>query len=287
MNLRLLLIIPFASFITACAGVSLSPSADSVSQVDPQMTTGSTVAVVTVDPEDLQFGDGASTPVISKAQKFVIPVPAFEDGGEPLVYPADSSQAGNPILDYEGKPIGERGLVFFNQADQTVQAVAGDGEGVIIINEVTTDQADALHRHILTLNPDPAQLTLEQLRQALTFAQEDLDLGDMYNSNRSFIEENMSSIDTWAMANNDPQSDPLYGFKKRDDRDIGQAVYIPGRFEFAGPAATPQLFENGGVIVQQQEEFRGVQPDVFLRTYSFSDGQPIAEASDLATQQPF
>jgi hypothetical protein len=152
---------------------------------------------------------------------------------------------------------------------------------------VTVDQADALHQHILSLNPDPAQLTLEQLKQVIAYAQEELDLGDMYNSDRKFITENMSPIDTWAAANSNAQSDSLYGLKKRDDRDISQAVYIPGRFEFAGPAATPQRFENGGVIVQQQEDFRGVQPDVFLRTYSLSDGQPITEVSDLATQQPF
>jgi hypothetical protein len=150
-----------------------------------------------------------------------------------MVYPADSGRVGTPILDYEGKPIGERGLVFFNQADQTVQAVAGDGEGVIIINKVTADQANALHRHILTLNSDPAQMTLEQLKQAIAYAQQDLDLGDMYNSDRKFITENMSPIDAWAAANSNAQSDSLYGLKKRDDRDIRQAVYIPGRFEFA------------------------------------------------------
>jgi hypothetical protein len=63
--------------------------------------------VVTVAPEDLQFGDWASTPVISKAQKFVIPIAALKDGGEPLVYPADSSQAGWERVILPPKKIGQ------------------------------------------------------------------------------------------------------------------------------------------------------------------------------------
>jgi hypothetical protein len=73
-----------------------------------------------------------------------------------------------------------------------------------------------------------------------------------------------------------------YGLKKRDDRDVCHAVYVPGRFVFEGPAASPQIFENGGVIVEQGGKFRGVQPDIFLRTYRLQDGRQIASlTSDL------
>jgi hypothetical protein len=58
------------------------------------------------------MGPGKSTPVISQAQKFIIPVAAF--GGDALVYPESYPQAGQPVLDYQEKPIGERGLVFYN-----------------------------------------------------------------------------------------------------------------------------------------------------------------------------
>lgn len=282
---HLWVIIPLMAFMTACTGVDSPPAATDL-PADTQ-TADETSTTPLVSAADLQFGDDTSTPVISTAQKFILPIPELMDGGEPLVYPPDDNRAGEPILDYKGEPIGDRGLVFFNQADQTVQAVAGDGNGVIIINEVTAEQADALHDYVLTLNPNPAELTLEQLKQAIAYAQDELDLGDMYNSDRTFIAENMSAIDTWAASFPEAPVDAAYGFKKRDDRDISQAVYIPGSFQFQGPAATAQVFEDGGVIVQQEESIRGVQPDIFIRTYSFSDGQPITAVSDLATQTPF
>jgi hypothetical protein len=194
----------------------------------------------------------------------------------------------NPLWDYQGEPIGNLGLVFFNQPDQTVQAVVGDGSGVIIINEVTVDQADALHQYIMSLTPDPAALTLEPLKQVLAYAQVELGLGDMYNSEHIYVKENMSTIDIWKAEIADATVDLAYGFKKRDDRDISHAIYIPGHFQFQRDSlTTPQLFEAGGVIVLQAGGVRGVQPDIFIRTYSFSDGQPITEVSQLATQTPF
>ena len=283
---RFWLLIPLIAAMTACTGAMESPPAATDLSTDNSTAVETTTAPL-VSAVDLQFGADTSTPVISAAQKFILPIPVLADGGEPLVYPAEDNQAGGPIVDYKGEPIGDRGLVFFNQADQTVQAVPGDGNGVIIINEVTLDQANALHEYILSLNPDPATLTLAQLKQAITYAQDDLNLGDMYNSDRTFIAENMSAIDTWDATTSDVPVDPVYGFKKRDDRDISQAIYIPGSFQFQGPAATPQVFESGGVIVQQADSVRGVQSDVFIRTYRFSDGQPITDASDLATQTPF
>lgn len=282
---HLWVIIPLMAVMTACAGVNDSPPATSDRPADTETADSTTIPLVTAT--DLQFGDETSTPVISTAQKFILPIPELAEGGEPLVYPPDDNRAGEPIVDYQGEPIGDRGLVFFNQADQTVQAVAGDGNGVIIINEVTAAQANALHQYIVSLNPTPATLTLEQLKQTIAYAQEDLSLGDMYNSDRTFIATSMSAIDSWETATPDAAVDPAYGFKKRDDRDISQAIYIPGSFQFQGPAATPQVFEDGGVIVQQEESVRGVQPDIFIRTYSFSDGQPITQVSDLATQTPF
>jgi hypothetical protein len=243
---------------------------------------GSTTQVL-VTSADLKFGDGDSTAVISNAQKFILPVGNWGDQGEPLVYPAGHSQAGEAIVDYKGSPIGDRGLVFFNYADQSVQAVAGDGNGVIIINEVTADQAIALYQKVATCSDDPAQLSLDQLKQVLAFAQDDLNLGDRYNSTRRFIQEQMSPVQIPSFTS---QGNAVYGFKKRDSRDISQAIYIPGAFSFAGPAASPQVFEAGGVIVKQQDSVRGVQPEVFLRTYTFSDGRPIAAIADLATQSP-
>lgn len=247
------------------------------------LNQGADTTQALITPADLRFGEGDSTAVISIAQKFILPVGNWGDEGEPLTYPAAHSRAGEAILDYKGNPIGDRGLVFFNYADQSVQAVAGDGNGVIIINEVTADQARALYQNVATFSDDPAQLSLDQLKQVLAFAQDELNLGDRYNSTRRFIQEQMSPVPIQGFTS---PGNEEYGFKKRDSRDISQAIYIPGAFSFAGPAASPQVFEAGGVIVKQQDSVRGVQPEVFLRTYTFSDGRPISAVTDLATQNP-
>ena len=235
---------------------------------------------------DLRLTEGETTPVISRAQKFIIPVASLAGGGEPLVH-SEGAQAGTPILDYKGERIGDRGLVFFNPVDQTVQAVTGDGSGAIIINEVTAEQAQQLHSYIIALNSHPNQLTLPQLRQTLAYAHDALELGDTYSTTRDFIQTKMTPVSADHAATIGGPDAAVYGFKKRDDRDINQAIYIAGAFLFQGPAATPQVFEAGGVIVRQGRDVRGVQPAVFLRTYTFSNGQPIPDVADLATQKPF
>jgi len=238
-----------------------------------------------IAPADLKVGSGYSTSVISNAQKFIIPVPAFVQGGEPLVYPQSYEKAGQPILDYTGKPVGDRGLVFFNGKDKSWQAVKGDGEGVIIINEVTQEQAKKLYQKVQELKPDPNNLTLDELKQVLSFAQQQLGLIDMYDSSRAFVQEKMTPVIAGEVPKVNGNEVKSLGFVKRDDRDVNQAIYIPGEFVFEGPAASPQEFKDGGVIVEQGGKMRGVQPDIFVRTYKLSDGRSISSVTaDLKTQ---
>ena len=239
-------------------------------------TSASSGDARTITPSGIRVDASTGTAVISSAQKFILPVPVLAGGGEPLRYPAGHEKAGTPILDFQGKPVGERGLVFFNDKDQSVQAVSGDGQGVVIINEVTAEQADQIDRRIQQLGASHDALTVEQLKQILDFARKELKLGDMYNSTRDFVRERMTPVLT---SGNAADANAVYGLKKRDDRDICYAVYVPGRFVFEGPAATPQVFENGGVIVAQAGELRGVQPDVFLRTYRLADGRSISSVT--------
>jgi hypothetical protein len=239
-----------------------------------------------IAPADLKVGSGYSTSVISNAQKFIIPVPAFGHGGEPLVYPQGYEKSGQPILlDDTGKPVGDRGLVFFNGKDRSWQAVKGDGEAVIIINEVTREQANKLYQKVQALKADPNNLTLDELKQVVSFAQEQLGLVDMYNSSRSFVQERMTAVIAAEVPKVNGKEIRAYGFVKRDDRDVNQAIYIPGEFVFEGPAASPQEFKDGGVIVEQGGKMRGVQPDIFVRTYKLSDGRSIfSVTADLRTQ---
>jgi hypothetical protein len=226
----------------------------------------------TVKAEDLDFSGALK--VISSAQKFVIPVPAFPAGGEPLVYP-EGEKKGLPIADWQGKPIGEAGVVFFNGKDKSWQAASGNGSAVIIMNQVTEAQAEKLDRYVRTQFAHRPNLgfSVNELKQVLDYARNDLGIVDMYNSDQKFIASKMSRVgnDTGVAA---------YGLHKRDDRDICEAVYVGGKGEFQGPAATPQQFENGAVIVRQGDSVRLIQPEIFAETYRQANGAKL-EVSDV------
>lgn len=286
MRMRLLGFLLPISLLVGCGSVQTSERlTDTLQGCSAKLAQQNQTGVRTIAPTDLKVGQEFSTPVISNAQKFILPVPALGMAGEPLVYPAGYEKAGQPIVDYKGEPIGDRGLVFFNGKDKSWQAVKGDGEGAVIINEVTQEQAQKLYEKVQSLKPDPNQLTLDELKQVLTFAQQQLGLVDMYNSTQSFVQEKMTPVIAGDIPMVNGKEVAAYGFKKRDERDINQAIYIPGTFVFQGPAASPQKFEQGGVIVEQGGKMRGVQPDIFVRTYQLSDGRAIAEVSTALKTQ--
>jgi hypothetical protein len=217
--------------------------------------------------EEIDFS--ASTQVISSAQKFVIPVPAFMSEGEPLVYPAGAEKAGEQITDWQGKPIGDSGIVFFNGKDKAYQAAVGDGQAVIIINGVSEEQAAKIVAKINESSVDPNGLTVSELKAVLDFVQADLGVVDMYNSDRKFIAGKMNALATSSTGVE------AYGLHKRDDRDICFAVRLNGSGQFQGPAATPQQYEGGAVILKQGDSVRLIQSDIFEQTYRLASGKPL------------
>lgn len=223
----------------------------------------------TVRAADLDMSKAAK--VISAAQKFILPIPALSDG-EPLVYPSGTqdrdgnSIEGKPITDWEGKPIGETGVVFYNGKDRSVQAVKGDDTGVIIFNEATEEQARTLMGRVVELAGTPQALNQPAIQAVLATAGA-IGLTDRYNSDRGFIQSKMTPMGNLGA--------DCFGLYKRDDRDICLAVRLDGKGVFIGPAATPQIYDDGAVIVQQGNDFRLIQPREFERTYRLADNSPV------------
>ena len=224
-------------------------------------------------PQGFDLSPEKSTRVISSAQKFLLPVPAFEGGGEPLV-----DAQGNPIKDWQGRPIGERGIVVYNEQDRSAQAACGDGQAVIIINQVSIPQAEKLLSKVRSLAADPLMLTLSQVKEILDYARTELALNDMYNSDRGFVAKKMTPVAAEAVPlDASGQAIAAFGLMKRDDRDICLAQYAAGPCTFSGPTATPQLFANGMVVVRVGESIHAVQPEIFAETYRHADGRAIAD----------
>ncbi|MBN9304825.1 MULTISPECIES: hypothetical protein [unclassified Devosia] len=235
----------------------------------------------TITIEELYFADAVK--VISSAQKYIIPIPELSDG-EPLIYPGGSRGKdgslveGMPIVDWQGNAIGQSGVVFYNGKDRAVQAARGDGSGVIIMNEVNDQQAKKLTSFIEQLAGTPEALSLAQIKAVLEMAR-GLGLEDTYNSDRGFVQSKMSPV-------GDLGADG-FGLHKRDDRDICPAIRLTGEGTFAGPAATPQQFRDGAVIVRQGDNYRLIQSDVFERTYRHSDNSAVrTEELPVGTLRP-
>lgn len=220
----------------------------------------------TISAQDLDMSNAAS--VISRAQKFILPIGKLKDGVK-LEYPSGHEKAGERILDFEKKPIGNRGVIFYNSTDNSVQAVQGDGSGVIIFNLVNQSQAGLLkakHDELAKASRTPGILDHSGVQAFLDYATS-LGITDRYNSTRDFIRKKMTPVGDLG-ANE-------YGLYKRDDRDLCHAVRLEGSGFFQGPAASPQKFEHGAVIVQQDKEYRLVQCDAFERSYCYSDNTAI------------
>ncbi|MEL6815738.1 MAG: hypothetical protein AAFP03_13135 [Cyanobacteria bacterium J06598_3] len=226
-----------------------------------------------------------STAVVSEACKFVIPVPDLGEAAEPLVYPSDHPKAGEPIVDYKGEKVGKRGLVFFNEKDQAYQAVPADGSGVIIINEVLPEQAHKIDEKVRSLTQDPVTLTSAQIRTVLDYCHTELGLKDTYNSDKTYVREHLTDVSDNPTGNPTDNPPKDYGLKKRDKTDVCQAVYVPGEFRLEGPATSVQIFSQGGVVIESHGNTRGIQPDIFLRTYQLENGQPITDIKRQIARQ--
>ena len=234
----------------------------------------------------LDWSPGATTAVISSAQKFIIPVADFGDSGDPLVYPDGHEKAGLQITDYKGNPIGTSGIVFYNAKDKAVQAAPGNGSAVIILNQVTQRQADELYGMIASFGKRPDTLTLAELKQVLTFARDTLGLVDQYNSNRAFVKTWMTPV-TAPPCDSSGREIEAYGLKKRDDRDICRAIALRGPVLYEGPTVTPQVGDAGLVVVKIGDRIAAVQPEIFCETYRLADGREISSAfDDLQVQEP-
>lgn len=259
---------------------------DHSSSIDGCLTkltgTSDTKEVRSITSDQVNWDQGAD--VTSNARKFIMPVPNLE--GEPLIYPDGAkdkdgnSISGQPILDWEKKPIGEKGVVFFNPKDQSWQAVKSDGQGVVILNQMTEEQGKELMDKVAG---DPMNMSMEQFKEFLSFAASEVGCKDMYNSERAFIEKKMNPIES------SPSGFPQFGMFRRDDQDVCKALFVEGPAEFDAPTTGGilvklQIPEEGGVLLRQPDGkgflYRKIDNEVFEETYKNKDGTSVV-VSDL------
>jgi len=222
--------------------------------------------------DQVDFSDGASTPVMSDSYRFVLPVPAWPGGGEPFARPD-----GEPLVDRDGRLIEGRGLVFLDPDDNCWEVAPGDGSAVILFSPVAEAVAAALSRRIGELAATPEALSLADLKTLIAFAVGDLGIRASYATSKAVVAQTMIAEPAAAASG--------CGLHRRRADQVCRAVYVPGAGAFQGPAASPQRFVDGAVIIRHGESVRLVQPISFEAGYRFLDGRP-ARIAELATQSP-
>lgn len=220
--------------------------------------------------DQIDFSDEASAAVVSQTLRYVLPVPALDGGGEELIGPN-----GETLFDQD-KPITGRGIVFFDPDDQSLEAVPGDASGVILFSPIGEDEGAMLSTFIATLCARPDRLRLEQLKEIVRYATQDLGLASAHSSTRDYVAKALSPVEDAA-----ERGCGLY----RRRGDVCRAVRVAGKGAFLGPGASPQRFVGGVVILKHGDSIRAIQRRSFEITYQFLDGRP-ARVAELPTQAP-
>ncbi len=191
--------------------------------------------------------------VVNRSKRFVIYVPKLPDGGEPLVFPADSEYAGKLMTKgVQSKP--ERGIVFYNGKDNAWQSAKGGGADTILVNDITAQQAHLLLEKYRELGADEKLIGLTEIKKLLAYAINELSIVDFYNKQRASVERDMVVIN---------HNNPFY--MEVNKSAVHKAIYVPDGFVFKGPVK--QVFPNGAVIVNKGNFSWGVDTKVFLRSY--------------------
>ncbi|MCP3868008.1 MAG: hypothetical protein GY703_07935 [Gammaproteobacteria bacterium] len=225
-----------------------------------------------------------ATPVTSDAQKLVIPVPVFIDGGEPLVYPESDERAGDPICDGDDNPLGENGVVFWNTPDRCWQAAPADGSHVIIFNQTSKQEAEFLLKKY-TEHGGPARMSLAGIKAFMEYATS-IGLSDFYLSTAGYARTCLMPVISDALQIE--YKGVITGLMKQNEQAIAKAVYQEGLLKFVNTEGVIQDMSDGCVIVQQGNSIHAIQPGIFCQTYRLAkDGSKFHNpATDLESVIP-
>lgn len=208
---------------------------------------------------DLNFQNALA--VIPATQSFILPIPAFE---------TDELSEQQPVLKGSTKSGDNKGVVFLNAKDKSWQQVRSDGEGVVVINDVSPAQSKALLKKVMQLsNNQPENLDKDKIKLFLKFTHA-LGLKDVFQADKNFVETKMNMIEVW-----DSGVENL-GFHKYQDKKEVLAVRFSGIVSFEDPSFSKHTYENGCVVVKNEDnKIQVVKPDVFLKSYTKPNGSPV------------
>lgn len=204
--------------------------------------------------------------------RFIIPVPNL--GAENTTL---------EIKNWKGEAEAVVGYGFKNATDQALQAVVGDGTGVIVV--ALNPEAGDIHgasKAIMSFIGDlggPESLTVSKLNRLMDFVHNTLGLVDTYNSNDKTAS---------AMA---PQAgfiwpgDRPFGLFEKMEKAGPRALFVKGNCTVVdGPHAGTATYPDGFMAVQlppkkegQAPSYRSIAPGAIDYCYEFEDGRSILD----------
>jgi hypothetical protein len=220
-----------------------------------------------IDPATLDFSNALLA--VNRTPRFAIEVPALPDGGEPLVFPPGTPRAGEAMKALaDGTP--ERGIVFFNSADNAWQPVRGNGEESIIINGVDAEIAAKLYAHVKPAQESGALKTVEGILAVLDYARNILGLSDFFHKKTAHLLAETRVLE--------PEN-PFY--RETTKATIHRAIFHPGAFVHHGPVI--QTYHDGAVFLNDGRHVWAIATDVFIKNFrAVNNGEerPLRSVAD-------
>lgn len=209
-----------------------------------------------IDPKCLDFSKSAS--YVNRTERFVLPIPALENGGEPLVYPEGTENAGQAIKALEdGTP--ERGVVFRNGEDSVWQVVRGNGKEALLITGVNAENAALLTAKLDEIKAGKTELNIEDIREFLAYGRDELGLIDRQNKKLEAVPQEMKPIEG---------SCPNHFIVTKATHH--KAVLIEEPIIVDGPVK--QTYAEGAVLLSDGKFVWGIGKNVFLHNFKRVDG---------------
>jgi len=200
------------------------------------------------------------TPVSATAAQLLLSAPA-------QVYPKEHELSGQTIA-YQAE--GSWGVMWWNDITLEWQGVPSDGSGLIVINQVTEDEAVRLQDWISKAVGTADKLSSETVTDFVTFAKKETKKC-VYNASRASF---LLTVGVYEWKHQTGIEG--YGLYQRRKDDIFKALDVCAAFRFE-PAGN-QFFPEGAAVIYSLNtcKARCVLRDAFYKTYRQLDGSQIA-----------
>jgi hypothetical protein len=225
---------------------------------------------------------GATT-VKGIGYRFILPVPNLGTDNETVT-----------VKNWKGEEQQIIGMSFRNSTDSAIQAVSGDGKGVLVLaidpEKIDRDKfSQSLMKKVAelggveNLKKSDLQNIIGMIPDLLKAAAHDpnsVPKADVYNSDDSLASSMVPQSGLTASGNRP------FGLYEKSDKPGPLAMFIEGNCSVTGgPHASAASFENGFMAVQipaknegHEPSYRTVAPEAVSYCYVLADGSPIKTA---------